>query len=83
MTRAAGAPGTAGDAFHLADPPSSRPLPTWVIELVAAIQQSEETHGRYYVDTFRGMQPLSECPESQFLALVPGSVRATARRWAA
>jgi hypothetical protein len=61
----------------------SAPLPAWVLELVAAIEQSEDNHPRYYADTaISGMQPLDQCPESQFLELVPDDVRATARRWA-
>lgn len=57
------------------------PLPTWVIELVAAIEQSEDEHPRYYVQTVAGPFPLDQCPEQKFLELVPDDVRATARRW--
>lgn len=58
------------------------PIPQWALELVAAIEQSEDNHARYYIDTYRGMEPLDQCPESQFLEMVPDSVRETARRWA-
>jgi hypothetical protein len=57
------------------------PLPAWVIELVAAIEQSEREHPRYLGDFAGGIKPLTKCPESRFLALVPASVRQTAQRW--
>jgi hypothetical protein len=61
----------------------SGPLPMWVIELVAAILQSEREHPKYFGDFHDGLKPLDGCPQSQFLALVPESVRVTAERWTA
>lgn len=59
------------------------PLPIWVIELVAAIERSEDEHPTYYGDFFNGMHKLEKCPQQEFLELIPEDVRATARRWSA
>jgi hypothetical protein len=59
------------------------PLPPWVLDLVAAILESEDTHPKYYQDTaLDGYVQLTRCPESRFLAVVLEDVIESARRWA-
>lgn len=55
-----------------------RNVPRWVLDLVMAIERSEDEHPKYFGDFAGGMQ-LIECPESRFLALVPDEVRRDAR----
>jgi len=54
-------------------------LPPWVLQLVRAIQDSEDVHPQYMMDSaLLGIIPLDQCPEARFLALVPADVRRAA-----